>query len=83
MHSGVTAAASLGSVRPSAQSRAWHSKGWVTQPGPTCRVGSREARWASCSLNAFSFSSCWLCRAGAGHEELPGHSVHTRRALHL
>ena len=34
--------------------------------GPTCRVGSREARWVSCSLNAFSFSSCWLQQNGRG-----------------
>lgn len=36
-------------------------------PSPTCRVGSREARWASCSLNAFSFSSCWLRQSRAWH----------------
>lgn len=43
--------------------------------GPTCRVGSREARWASCSLNAFSFSSCWLQqsrRRAPALGELPG-----------
>lgn len=35
----------------------------------TCRVGSKEARWASCSLKALSFSSYWL---GEGQARLFG-----------
>lgn len=39
---------------------------WAGVPGPapsaplTCRVGSRVAKWESCSLKALSFSSYWL-----------------------
>lgn len=43
--------------------------GWGVQPylpsTLTCRVGSKEARWASCSLKALSFSSYWLGRGQA------------------
>lgn len=53
-------------------------------PAPlTCRVGSRVAKWESCSLKALSFSSYWLGEgpaASSGCPALlgasgPGHSI--------
>lgn len=55
--------------------RAW-TVGWGVQPYTpstlTCRVGSKEARWASCSLKALSFSSYWLGEGQARLFDLRG-----------
>lgn len=53
---------------------------WAVSSPPhlnlTCRVGSKEAKWVSCSLKPLSFSSYWL---GEGQARLRG--LQGRRCL--